>query len=139
MGNTIQDVMTKEPVICDATTVLTEAAELMRDRDIGDVLVERDGTFCGLVTDRDIVVRGVADGKDPNSTRIGDISSRDPVTTSPSTPVEDVIKLMRDRALRRMPVLENGKAVGIVSLGDLAIEGDGESALADISAAEPNN
>ena len=139
MASTIQDVMTKEPVVCDATTVLTEAAGLMRDRDIGDVLVERDGAFCGLVTDRDIVVRGVADGKDPNSTRIGDICSRDLVTTSPSTPVKDVIKLMRDQALRRVPVLDNGKAVGIVSLGDLAIESDGESALADISAAEPNN
>ena len=91
------------------------------------------------MTDRDIVVRGVADGRDPNSTRIGDICSRDPVTTSPSTPVKDVIKLMRDQALRRVPVLDNGKAVGIVSLGDLAIESDGESALADISAAKPNN
>ncbi len=139
MASTIQDVMTKKPVVCDATTVLTEAAALMRDRDIGDVLVERDGTFYGLVTDRDLVVRGVADGKDPNSTRIGDICSRDLVTTSPSTRVEDVIRLMRDQALRRVPVLEDGKAVGIVSLGDLAIEADGEAALADISAAEPNN
>jgi CBS domain-containing protein len=137
MAKTIQDVMTKKPVMCDATTVLTEAAELMRDRDIGDVLVERDGTLCGLVTDRDIVVRGVADGKDPNSTPIGDICSRELATTSPSAPIEDVIKLMQDQALRRMPVLDNGKAVGIVSLGDLAIEGDGESALADISAANP--
>jgi len=63
--------------------------------------------------------------------------SRDPVATAPSTPVKDVIKLMRDQALRRVPVLDNGKAVGIVSLGDLAIERDGESALADISAADP--
>jgi CBS domain-containing protein len=140
MGATLQQVMTPNPTTCSATTTVGDAARFMRDSDIGDVLVERDGKLCGIVTDRDIVVRAVAEGRDPMSTPLGDICSRDLTTLSPDDSVKDAVKLMRDKALRRLPIADSsGKAVGIVSLGDLAIEGDGESALADISAASPNN
>ncbi len=138
MSQTIEDVMTAHPVICSATSPLTEAAQMMRDHDIGDVLVERDGKLCGLVTDRDIVVRAVADQKDPAATELGDICSKQLVTLAPTDSVKDAVQLMRDKAIRRVPVIDHGKPVGIVSIGDLAIERDGDSALADISAASPN-
>lgn len=131
--------MTPNPTVCPATTSLADAAKVMRDRDIGDVLVERDGKLCGVVTDRDIVVRGVAADVDPGAVRIGDICSRELATLSPTDSVRDAVALMRERALRRLPIVESGRPVGIVSLGDLAIERDADSALADISAAPANS
>jgi CBS domain-containing protein len=138
MSQTVEDVMTAHPVICSATAPLTEAARMMRDHDIGDVLVERDGQLCGLVTDRDIVVRAVADGKDVSATELGDVCSKQLVTLAPTDSVKDAVRVMRDKAIRRVPVIDHGKPVGIVSLGDLAIERGEDSALADISAASPN-
>lgn len=131
--------MTPNPTVCPATTSLADAAKVMRDRDIGDVLVERDGKLCGVVTDRDIVVRGVAADVDPGAVRTGDICSRELATLSPTDSVRDAVALMRERALRRLPIVESGRPVGIVSLGDLAIERDADSALADISAAPANS
>jgi CBS domain-containing protein len=138
MGQSIRDVMTPDPIVCPSSATVSEAARLMRERDIGDVLVERDGAVCGVLTDRDIAVRAVADGRDPDKTYIGDISSPDVISLPSDARVEDAIKLMRDRAVRRLPVIDAGQAVGIVSLGDLAIERDSGSALADISAAPPS-
>jgi CBS domain-containing protein len=116
-----------------------DAARAMRERDLGDVIVVDDkDALCGIVTDRDIVVRAVADDRDPSQVRLGDICSRDLTTIDASAPVKDAVKLMRERALRRLPVVESGRPVGIVSLGDLAIERDPESTLADISAAPSN-
>jgi CBS domain-containing protein len=85
-----------------------------------------------------VTIRTVSEGKDPATTKLGDICSRDLVTVSPTDSVEDAIRIMRERALRRLPVLDNGKAVGIISLGDLAIDLDRKSVLADISAAPAN-
>jgi CBS domain-containing protein len=138
MAQTIRDVMTANPTVYPATATITEAAQAMRDTDVGDVLVERDGSLCGIVTDRDIVVRAVADGRSPAEVRLGDICSRELATLSPSDSVEDAIRIMRDKALRRLPIVDDGQAVGVVSLGDLAIERDRDSALADISAAPPS-
>ena len=86
----------------------------------------------------DIVVRVVAEGRDPRATRIEDIASRDLTAVSPDDPVDRAVELMRERAVRRLPVVKRGKVVGIVSIGDLAVERDPGSALADISAAPPN-
>ena len=139
MAQSVQELMTPNPTTYPATTSLTDAARAMRDEQVGDVLVERDGTVCGIVTDRDIVVRTVADGEDPADVRLGDICSRALVRLTTQDTVEDAIELMRDNAVRRIPVCEDGKAVGILSLGDLAIDRDPASALADISAMPPNN
>jgi CBS domain-containing protein len=109
----------------------------MRDQGIGDVLVEHDGSL-GIVTDRDIVTRAVAEGRDPQQVRVGDICTRDVETVSPDMSVDDVIRLMSDKAVRRVPVVEAGRPVGIVALGDLAVDRDRRSLLADISAAPPN-
>jgi CBS domain-containing protein len=139
MAQKVRDVMTSDPVVCSATATLTDAAREMRDREIGDVLVERDGALCGVVTDRDIVIRAVAVGADPNVARLGDICTRELITVSPSDSVRDAVDLMRKNAVRRLPVVDEGEAIGIVSLGDLAVERDPDSALSDISAAPPNN
>ena len=92
----------------------------------------------GILTDRDIVVRAVADGLDVTATHAGDVVSRELVLLSPEDTVERAISLMREHAVRRIPVVDGDRPVGIVSIGDLALERDQESALAEISAAPPN-
>lgn len=139
MTQTIRDVMMANPISLSATATVGEAAKAMRERDVGDVIVLDEGdSLCGIVTDRDIVVRAVADERAPSEVRLGDICSHEVTTVGPSASVKDAVRLMRERALRRLPVVEGGKPVGIVSIGDLAIERGPESALADISAAPPN-
>jgi CBS domain-containing protein len=83
-------------------------------------------------------VRVLAEGRDPNQTQLGDVCSREVATVSPDDDLTAAGDLMRDRAVRRVPVVENGKPVGIVSIGDLAIERDPDSALSHISAAPPS-
>jgi CBS domain-containing protein len=140
MATTVDQVMTKAVHTVPDDTPVRNVARMMRDRDIGDVLVvDEDGTLCGIVTDRDIIVRGIAEAKDPVSTRIGDICTETIVTVTPDAPVEQAIKLMRERAIRRIPVVQDDVPVGIVTIGDLAQNLDPKSALADISAASPNN
>lgn len=134
----IRDVMTKDPQILPASASLVDAARIMRDEDIGPVIVVENDQVLGIVTDRDIVVRAVAEDRSPSATTVGDVASRDLTTVSPDDPVEEAVRLMREGAVRRLPVVEGGKPVGIVALGDLAVERDPDSALADISAAEPN-
>jgi len=138
MAQLVRDVMTPNPVTLPATASLVEAALAMRDFDMGDVLVLDNGQVCGIVTDRDIVVRGIAAGNYPATVTLGEICSRDLTTLSATDRVEDAVSLMREKAIRRLPVVEGGKPVGIVSLGDLAVERDPHSALSDISAAPPN-
>jgi signal-transduction protein with cAMP-binding, CBS, and nucleotidyltransferase domain len=137
---TIDQVMTKNPLTVAETAPVREAATIMRDANIGDVLVTRsDGTVCGIVTDRDLTVNVVAEGKDPNSVTVEDVCSHHIESVASGDPVGRAVVLMRDRAIRRLPVIDDGNLVGIVSLGDLAMEQDPQSALADISEAPPNN
>lgn len=141
MAKTVGELMTRDPVMLQPNASLKDAARVMRDRDIGDVLVADDGgQLIGLLTDRDIVVRGIAgNGDDPSSTRVIDIVSRELETVSEKDPVDMVITKMRSKAIRRIPVVDaGGKAVGIITIGDLAVDLDARSALADISASEPN-
>jgi CBS domain-containing protein len=139
MAERIRDVMTTDPQTLPESTLVRVAAEAMRANDIGDVIVSDDnGRITGILTDRDIVVRVVAEGRDPRATRVGDIASRELTAVAPDDPVDRAVDLMRERAIRRLPVVERGKPVGIVSIGDLALDRDPDSALADISAAPPN-
>ena len=140
MGQQIAEVMTKNPYGVTTTATLNEAARMMRDQEIGDVLVMRDdGTLCGLVTDRDLVVRGLAEGLDPGSASVEEVCNHDPVTLSSDQPVEEAVAVMRQYNIRRLPIVDGENLVGILSLGDLAIEKDPSSALADISKAPANN
>jgi CBS domain-containing protein len=139
MADHIRDVMTQNPQTLPASATVREAAEAMRANDIGDVIaIDDKGGVVGIVTDRDVVVRVVAEGRDPRATQIEDIASRELTVVSPDDSVERAVELMRERAVRRLPVVKRGKIVGIVSIGDLAVERDSASALADISAAPPN-
>lgn len=140
MPERLSEVMTKDPVTVPATASLEEAARLMRDNDIGDVLVVDDtGSLFGIVTDRDIVVEAVAEGIHPSSTSVDEVCTHDPVALGPDDAVAAAAKLMSDRAIRRLPIVENGSLIGIVSLGDLAVDRDPQSVLGEISEAPPNN
>ncbi len=138
MAQAIREVMIKDLIALPSDASVEDASRRMKDRDIGDVIVLEDEDVAGILTDRDIVIRAIAEGRSPADTTIGEIASRVLVTASPDDTVEAVIGIMRTQALRRVLVVEAGKPVGIVSIGDLAIERDSDSALADISAAEPN-
>jgi signal-transduction protein with cAMP-binding, CBS, and nucleotidyltransferase domain len=129
--------MTPDPEVVQATSPIAQAARTMRDRDIGNVLVEKDGSLCGIVTDRDIVIRAVAEGVSFDRP-VGDICSTDLAYLSPDDSVDDAVRTMTDKAVRRLPVCEGGRPVGVVSLGDLAVEREPDSALADISEAPPD-
>ena len=135
---TVEELMTPDPISLPETASILDAAQTMRDASIGNVVVLDGQAVCGIVTDRDIVVRGVAAGRDPSSTTLADICSRKLTTLSPEDRVGTAVQLMREHAVRRLPVVARGRAVGILTLGDLAIEEDGKSALADVSAAPPN-
>jgi CBS domain-containing protein len=139
MPQSIQEVMTKDPITLDAGASIREAAQRMKESDIGDVIVLEQDAICGIVTDRDIVVRAIAEGQDPDTAKLGEFCSRDIATLSPQDTVADAVQLMRQKAVRRIPVVENDRPVGIVSIGDLAIERDPESVLADISEARADD
>jgi CBS domain-containing protein len=137
-GMNVAELMTKDPMTLDVMNTAAEAALAMAERDIGDVIVRDGDQVCGIVTDRDIVVRAVAQNRNPVTVTLGEICSRTMVTLSPDDSVDEAIRLMSERALRRLPVVAEGRAVGIVSLGDLAVERDRQSVLGEISAAPPN-
>jgi CBS domain-containing protein len=135
----ISELMSPNPVCLDESAPVLEAARAMRDRHIGTVIVTQAGRVFGILTDRDIVVRCLAEDKDMRQCTCGEISSStDVVTISRDAPIEQAIKLMRERTVRRLVVVDGQKPVGIVSLGDLAKERDRSSALGEISAASPN-
>ena len=136
MAQSIREVMTTDPITLPAGSAVTDAAQAMKQNNIGNVLVLNDGNeVTGIVTDRDITLRVVAEGLDPSATKLDEICSSEILTLTPNDTVEAAIKLMKDKAIRRLPVVEGGRPVGIVSLGDLAVLGDGEKALEDISSA----
>lgn len=131
---TVKERMTPDPVICQGSFTLTDAAKRMREEDIGDVLVDLDDGY-GIVTDRDIVTRAVADGLAPDQATLEQVATRDIESVEPSDDLDEVVNRMRERHIRRVPVLEDGRPVGILAIGDLAVIRDPDSALADISAA----
>lgn len=135
MANKIRDLMTPAPIKLSESQTAADAARMMKECDVGDVLVcSEDGRLNGIVTDRDLVVRCLADGRDGNMT-LREICTHSVNTLAPDASIDDAVSLMRSRAVRRIPVVENGDLVGIVSLGDLARERDPDSALGRISAA----
>ena len=134
----IREVMTAVPDAVKETDSLQNAARLMKSNDIGDVLVEdEEGRLAGIITDRDIATRAVAEGTNPVSTIAG-LYSHDITALAPTDTVHDAITLMRARNVRRLPVVESEKAIGIASLGDISVETAPDSVLADISVASPD-
>ncbi|GEK00996.1 CBS domain-containing protein [Streptomyces sp. 1-11] len=130
--------MTSRLVAVEPQASVTAVAQKMRDEDIGAVLIIEDDELRGLVSDRDLVVRALAEGGDPEQRTVASACSGDVITVTPDEDLDRAARIMREHSIRRLPVMEQGHPVGIVSLGDMAIERDSESALGDISAAKPN-
>lgn len=139
MADTVSEVMTENPATIDDNQSVQQAARLMREHDTGAIIVLSGGTVSGIITDRDIAVRCVAEDADISAPVSQFCSTGDVTTVSPDTSLDQAVQLMRGNAIRRLPVVEGNRAVGIISIGDLAMERDSTSALADISAAAPNN
>ncbi|MFZ3599763.1 CBS domain-containing protein [Streptomyces sp. BH104] len=138
MADVVREVMTPGVVAVHPDASLVEAAQLMRAQDIGDVLVADGTRVVGVLTDRDIALRAVADGADPLTVSAEAVCTPHPVAVGPDDEVSAAVALMREHAVRRLPVVQDGQAVGMVSLGDLALTRDPASALADISGADPD-
>ncbi|MBV9946305.1 MAG: CBS domain-containing protein [Myxococcales bacterium] len=139
MAKSIRELMSKSLIKLAGHEPVSEAARRMREANVGAVVVEENGKPCGIVTDRDIVVRVVADDRDGKTTPLSAVSSRELTTVSPEDDIDRAVQLMRDKAIRRLLVCDaRGAAVGIVSLGDLALERDAKSVLGQVSAAPPN-
>jgi CBS domain-containing protein len=139
MRQTVSDIMTADVISLSAEDTVRDAARHMREANVGAIVVQKKGDLFGIVTDRDIVVRCLAQGGNCDTTPLGEVCSPEVATLRPDDEVDYAVTLMRDRAVRRIPVVKNGKAVGIVSLGDLALQRDPFSALGAISGASPNN
>jgi CBS domain-containing protein len=123
MGKSVQDVMTSNPVSIVADNPVFEAARIMKQEDVGIVPVVEGGRLVGTVTDRDIVTRVVAEGKDPQSVIVREIASTDLVTVDPQQDLDDALRLMASHQVRRLPVVEEGgRLVGIVAQADVARE-----------------
>jgi CBS domain-containing protein len=137
MSDRVRDVMTPKLVSVQPGDSLATAAQAMRENDVGDLIVLNGEELFGVITDRDIVVRGIAENHDPQ-TQVKEIASQQVKTVSPEDAVDDAVEIMKDHAVRRLPVVENGRVVGVVSLGDIARERDPDSALGEISSAPPN-
>lgn len=138
MAQTVRELMSPDPKTIDAKESVAKVATVMRDEGVGAVVVVDGTKLRGIVTDRDIAIRAVADRKDPWTTTVGEIASHQLASLTPDDTVEHAVELMRKRALRRLPVVEGDRTVGILSIGDLAMQRDPSSALADISAAPAN-
>ena len=134
----VRDIMSAAPVCMAPGESVSAAASAMKQHGIGTVLLLTDGRFSGLVTDRDIAVRVLAEDRDPRATRIGDICGGELVVLDPDDNLVQAARLVRDHAARRVPVLRNGTPVGVLSIGDLALEKDATSVLSGVSSAPPD-
>jgi CBS domain-containing protein len=124
MGTKVKDVMTGRPRCVSPDTPLTQVAELMESEDIGAIPILDGDQLSGMITDRDIVVRAIARGKDPRGMPAREVASRDVVTTQPDHDLSDAAELMAAHQIRRLPVVdEENRLVGVVSQADVALEG----------------
>ena len=139
MAQSIREVMTADPRTVEPSDTVVDAARHMAEGDVGAVLVTERGRVTGIITDRDIAVHAVAEGRDPSATKVSEVCTSDPATLTVDQSVEDAIRIVREQNVRRIPVVQVGRPAGIVSIGDLAIERDRDSALADVSAAPANH
>jgi CBS domain-containing protein len=138
MARTVSELMTSHPTVVEVTDTVRSVAETMAAQDLGALVVAENGAVVGIVTDRDLVVRGLATGVGLDAP-VGQLITETLVSVGPHDDVAQVVQLMRDNAVRRVPVLDGSQAVGIVTIGDLAVALDSDSALADISAAPAND
>jgi len=122
MRKTVQDAMTADPVTISRSNSVVDAAKLMESADVGSVPVVDGGTPVGILTDRDITIRVVAQGRDPNSTQVGDIATDQPYYVEPGQDLDEALELMAYRKVRRLPVVEDGLLVGMLAQADVVHE-----------------
>jgi CBS domain-containing protein len=124
MAQSVRETMSSDPRWVSLDQPVAEAASLMRSEDVGSLPVVEGGRLVGMLTDRDIAVRVVAEGKDSNATSVGEVLSSDPVTVTPEEDLDEALAKMASHQLRRLPVVESdGRLVGILAQADVATEG----------------
>ncbi len=131
----VRNIMTTDLVALEQNASVKKAADLMKKFNIGCVLETQNNELTGIITDRDIVMRLIAEGKDPAQNTLGDFMTQSPVTVSPDLDIHMAANIMAEHQIRRLPVIENNQIVGIVSLGDLAVDAahEAEDVLGDMS------
>ena len=122
MAQSVRDVMTPSVRTVSPSQSLAEAAEVMKGEDVGAVPVVEEGRLAGIVTDRDIVIRAVADRRDPQTVKVEEVASRDLVTVEPEQDLDQALALMARHQVRRLPVVEQGQLVGMLAQADVALE-----------------
>jgi CBS domain-containing protein len=121
MTNSVRDAMTEDPRSIGKSVSVVEAARLMREQDIGSLPITDDDQLIGMITDRDITTRVVAEAADPKITSVEDVYSRDLISVEPDNDLDEALRLMARHQVRRLPVVENGRLVGIVAQADIAL------------------
>lgn len=138
---TVREMMTSNPESIDVDATVQDAARIMEDLNVGSVPVLSGGRVAGIVTDRDIAIRVIAENRSPADVRVREIATADPLTASPEMDLNAAAELMSKHQIRRLPVVADGNLVGMLSLGDVSVEGDARQAgraLKEISVpAEP--
>ena len=125
MGKSVRDLMTDKVSSIDADKTVEDAAKMMKDEDVGLVPIVEGDRLVGTLTDRDIAIRVVAEGRDPSSTTVREVASTDLVTVDPQQDLDEALRLMAQHQVRRLPVVEeDGRLVGIVAQADVARDGD---------------
>jgi len=122
MANSIRDAMTEDPHSIGTSASVVEAAQLMREQHIGSLPVTEDERLVGMITDRDIATRVVAESAMPDATSVGDVYSRDIISVEPNKDLDEALLLMARHQVRRLPVVENGRLVGMVAQADIALK-----------------
>jgi CBS domain-containing protein len=122
MAKSVRDVMTPGVRTVSPSQSLAEAAEVMKGEDVGSVPVVEEGRLVGIVTDRDIVTRAVAERRDPQTVKVGEVASRELVTVEPEQDLDEALALMAQHQVRRLPVVEAGRLVGMLAQADVALE-----------------
>ena len=140
----VRDIMTREPVTINPEATLDKAAELMKKYNIGSIPVCSNNSILGILTDRDIVIRSVAYGGTPDKTTVKEVMTTQIETVTPELDISEVSEIMSQRQIRRLPVVENNKVVGMIAIGDLAVnhkaDMEASEALTEISRpAKPSN
>ena len=122
MAKSVRDVMTPSVRTVSPMQSLVEAAEVRKGEDVGSVPVVEEGRLTGILTDRDIVTRAVAERRDPQSVRVNEVASRELVTVEPEQDLDEALALMARHQVRRLPVVEEGQLVGMLAQADVALE-----------------
>jgi CBS domain-containing protein len=122
MAKSVRDAMTEDPRSIGASASVVEAAQLMRQQHIGSLPVTEDERLVGMITDRDITTRVVAESAVPETTSVGDVYSRDLISVESNKDLEEALRLMARHQVRRLPVVESGRLVGMVAQADIALK-----------------